>query len=176
MSGLFSLIGQGVSSVLGLDGSVANAVLGAQRLFSGTLDAVSALNPFRAPSTPPGTRAEQVEQQLVRLETLLARKNGVLENSLDENILLQEKLCGLRQLLAKSTLLEDEQLSIFGMAAAFLSNRDVAERLNKPMPDQGLFLENLQRRLAEDYHLPAPEVRQLVQEIGQLTSELKWAA
>ena len=129
MSGLFSLIGQGVSNVLRLDGSIADAVLGAQRLFSGTLDAVSALNPFRAPSTPPGTRAEQVEQQLVRLETLLARKNSILENSLSDNLLLQEKLCGLRQLLAKSTLLEDEPQAVLGMAPAFLSYRHVADRL-----------------------------------------------
>ncbi len=176
MSGLFSLIGEGMSNVLRLDGSIANAVLGAQRLFSGTLDAVSTLNPFRTPSAPPGTRAEQVEQQLVRLETLLARKNSILENSFSENFLVQEKLCGLRQLLARSTLLEYEQQAVFGMAATFLSNRDVAERLSKLTPDRGLFLENLQRSLAEDYHMPAPEVRQLVQEIGQLTSELKWAA
>jgi len=176
MSQLLGMITQGLGGMFGLGDGIADTVLGLQGLFSKTLDAVSSLNPFGTPSAAPGARAEELEARLIRLEALLAQKNGLLETSQEDNLLLQEKLTSLKQLLANSTLLEDQQTSVFGMVAGFLSNRDIAERLGKTEPDQALFLENLERTLTEDCHMPAPEVRTLVQDIGQLTSELKWAA
>lgn len=172
VSGLVNLIGVG----LGLGSDMVNAVLGSQGLFGRTLETVASLNPFRLPGAPPGERAGNMEEHLAQLEALMTNQTGNQQDNDQANLLLEAKLLQLRQLLNDSALLDEERTAVFGKVATYLSNRQVAERLGSVPPEPAKFLEDLENTLSREFRLSAPQVRQLVQDIGQLVSELKWAA
>ena len=184
MSELVGLIGQGLEDIASLrdtlgnslGDSIAETVLGAYGLFSRALAKASSLNPFGTPSSPPGTRAERLEEQLIRLESILSRQSSRSARSRKNRLLLAEKLNALKQTLVRSTLLPQQRTAVLDMVAVSLTRCGAADRPNRTEPDRQLFLDNLARVLSGDYHVSAPEVRHVLQDIGRFTSELMWAA
>ena len=180
MSELIGRAGHGLDGIVSLrdtlGNSLAETVLDAYGLFSRALARASSLNPFGMPSAPPGTRAEQLEEELKRLESVLSRTSSRSAGSRKNRLILAEKLNALKQILVRSTLLPQQRTAVFEMVVVSLARRGGAGGLNRTAPDRQLFLDNLERVLSGDYHVSAPEVRHMLQDIGQFTSETKWAA
>jgi hypothetical protein len=152
-----------------LPASFLDDFLGIHELFSRTLDTVASLNPFRNPTTFPGSRAHDLEKRLSTIE------NSVPMNR-DRVTSCHEKLSTLKQVLASTTLLPAERTAVVATVARFLFAGLLTDRARRSPLDRNLFLDGLRRTLAEDYLLPAPEVRQLLAHVRTLSTPADRAA
>ena len=163
------IVGQAVNGLCDLGSSlVGNARDG--QLFAKTLSALSTSNPFSS-QTAPGEMAGDMEAKLLELQGLLEERVGMLKQQaklLDRSGQLSEIARSLRE----ANLTKEEQEAVIAKVVAYLSSKDVAERMNTTPPDQGELLDEVSKML-EKFDVSEPDRLPILQNIDDVLIQLE---
>ena len=160
------------SAINGLCDLGSNLLGGSQsdQLFAKTLSALSTSNPFSS-HVAPGEMAGDMEAKLLELRALLEERVDKLKQQaklLDMSGQLSEIARSLRQ----ANLTRKEQEAIIAKIVAFLSSKDVAERMNTTAPDQGELLNEISKML-EQFDVSEPDRLPILQNIDDVLIQLE---
>ncbi|HUV38362.1 MAG TPA: hypothetical protein VMY39_02055 [Planctomycetota bacterium] len=173
---LLPFVGGAVEGLCNLGSNLVDGILGPEGVFAQTLDALSGGNRFRDPGLAPGEQARMLEEQLLRLEQLIAERRGMLSQQADL-LSTTQKIQHIAAALARTSLTKEGREAVLASVTTFLSNATIAEQLGTEKPQVGDLSVQLDAML-QQFNLPEQErlaVLQKVQDVLNGVEEQKAA-